>query len=104
MIFLDTSAIYARADIADPNHHIAIRRLQGILDRGEDLLTHNYVLVESIGLLQARLGLAAATKLARDAAAFIVDWVDEELHLPASASSSDPRGATSAWWITSAFS
>jgi predicted nucleic acid-binding protein len=80
VIFLDTSAIYAWADTADPNHHAAVRRLQGILEREEDLLTHNYVLVESTALLHARLGLAAAIKLARDAAVFIVDWVDDELH------------------------
>jgi predicted nucleic acid-binding protein len=80
VIFLDTSAIYAWADAADPNHQTAVRRLQGILNRREDLLTHNYVLVESVALLQTRLGLAAATKLARDARGFIIEWVDEELH------------------------
>ena len=80
MIFLDTSAIYAWADTADPNHHTAVRRLQAILDGGEELLTHNYVLVESLALLQARLGLAAAVKLARDSAAFVIDWVDADLH------------------------
>jgi predicted nucleic acid-binding protein len=80
VIFLDTSAIYAWADAADPNHHIAVERLQAILNSGEELLTHNYVLVESIALLQARLGLAAATKLAKDSTAFVIEWVDDDLH------------------------
>jgi predicted nucleic acid-binding protein len=80
VIFLDTSAIYAWADGADPHHRTAIRRLQAILDAGDDLLTHNYVLVESIALLQARLGLAAATRLAQDTAAFVVEWIDDDLH------------------------
>lgn len=80
MIFLDTSAIYAWADAADPNHAIAVRYLQAILDEREELLTHNYVLVESVALLQARLGLAAAIKLTQDASAFVVEWVDDELH------------------------
>ena len=80
MIFVDTSAIYAWADKADPNHRTAIQRLQAILDNGEDLLTHNYVLVESIALIQARLGVAAAVKLAQDAKAFVVEWVDDDLH------------------------
>lgn len=83
MIFLDTSAIYAWADVADRNHRIAIRRLQVILDGGEDLLTHNYVLVESTALLQARLGVPAAIKLATDSAAFLIEWVDDELHAAA---------------------
>ena len=80
MIFLDTSAIYAWADIADANHQAAVRRLQAILDSREELFTHNYVLVESMSLLQARLGLAAATKLGKDAQSFDVEWVDEDLH------------------------
>jgi predicted nucleic acid-binding protein len=80
MIFLDTSAIYAWADAADPNHPIAVRRLRLILEAGEGLLTHNYVLVESMALLQARLGLAADIKLAKDATTFVIEWVDEDLH------------------------
>jgi predicted nucleic acid-binding protein len=78
--FLDTSAIYAWADSADPNHRTAVRRLNAILARGEELLTHNYVLVESLALLQARLGVTAAVKLAKDSAAFVIEWVDDDLH------------------------
>ena len=80
MIFVDTSAVYAWADSADANHSIALRRLNAILEAGEELLTHNYVLVESMALLQARLGIAAAMKLARDARNFVLEWVDEDLH------------------------
>lgn len=80
MTFLDTSAIYALADAADVNHRGAVRRLQAILDSGDTLLTHNYVLLESIALLQARLGVATATKLAKESGAFIVEWVDDDLH------------------------
>jgi predicted nucleic acid-binding protein len=80
MIFLDTSAIYAWADAADRNHRTAVRRLGAILESGEELLTHNYVLVESMALLQARLGLTAATKLAHDSMGFVIEWVDDELH------------------------
>ncbi len=80
MIFLDTSAIYAWADGRDLNHETAIEQLQEILNRGEQLLTHNYVLLESISLLQARLGVSAAAKLARDSTAFDIEWVDEALH------------------------
>ena len=80
MIFLDTSAIYAWADVDDANHRTAVRRLDALMDRAEELLTHNYVLVESMALLQSRLGQAAATRLAKDAAAFEVEWVDDELH------------------------
>src|SRR5262245_19430565 len=80
MIFLDTSAIYAWADRNDSNHQTAIRWLQGILDLGEELLTHNYIMVESISLLQARLGVSASAKLMKDSALFVIDWVDRDLH------------------------
>ena len=80
MIFVDTSAIYAWADAADPNHRAAVRRLGAALETGEVLLTHNYVLLESLALLHARLGVSAAVKLANDSAAFVVEWVDEDLH------------------------
>jgi uncharacterized protein len=78
--FVDTSAIYAWADTADPNHRTAVSRLQTLLESREDLLTHNYVLVEALALLQTRLGLAAAIKLARDSEAFVIEWVDDDLH------------------------
>jgi predicted nucleic acid-binding protein len=80
VIFLDTSAIYALADRGDPNHRTALRRFEAILEAGAPLLTHNYVLLESIALVQHRLGAAAALKLAHEATAFVVEWVDEPTH------------------------
>jgi uncharacterized protein len=81
MIFVDTSAIYAWTDRGDPNHETAIQRLQAILNTGEELLTHNYVLLEALSLIHARLGLSTALKLAKDSAAFVVEWVDKDLHI-----------------------
>src|SRR5512136_2053162 len=80
MIFLDTSAIYALADRADPNHKRVRECLRGVLEAGQALLTHNYVLVEAMALLQRRLGVAAAVRFARDAEGFEVVWVDESTH------------------------
>ena len=80
MIFVDTSAIYALADSADPKHVEARRLLSGLVETSEILLTHNYVLVESIALIQSRLGASAALKMATSADAFDVEWVDRSLH------------------------
>jgi len=80
MIFLDTSAIYALADRRDPHHDLAKERFQALLDVGEEVLTHNYVLVEAMALVQSRLGLEAAVRLAEDCRAFRVEWVDEATH------------------------
>ena len=86
MIFLDTSAIYALADRADQNHRRATHLLQATLLSGERLFTHNYVLVESMALLQHRLGLESALKLADDAQAFELAWITREIHDQAVAS------------------
>jgi predicted nucleic acid-binding protein len=80
VIFLDTSAIYALADRRDPHHNLAKERFQAVLDAREEILTHNYVLVEAMALVQSRLGLEAASRLAEDCRAFHVEWVDEATH------------------------
>jgi predicted nucleic acid-binding protein len=80
VIFLDTSAIYALADKADPNHASAYGKFALALESKEILLVHSYVLVESAALLQARLGLHSALLFLRDATAFDVEWVDLALH------------------------
>lgn len=47
---------------------------------GEPLVTHNYVLLECLTLIQARLGLDPALKFAKDSVAFEIEWVDAHLH------------------------
>lgn len=86
MIFLDTSAIYALADREDANHARSVEILGRISAAGERLVTHNYVLVESIALLQARLGARAAVELTRSTKQFTVHWVDAPLHAAAASS------------------
>lgn len=80
MIFLDTSAIYALADKSDPNHAAAYKKFDLASKSGETFLLHNYVLVESAALFQARLGLASALLFLEEAKSFEVEWVDMELH------------------------
>ena len=80
MIFLDTSAIYALADRADTNHMVAHNKFEEVLKSGETFLLHNYILLESAALLQARLGLPSALLFLKDAKSFEVEWVDLDLH------------------------
>ena len=47
------------------------------------MLTHSYVLVESMALLQHRLGRPAALAFAGEVGAFDVEWVGERLHTEA---------------------
>jgi len=80
VIFLDTSAIYALADKADPNHITAYSRFEDVLKSGEIFILTNYILLESAALLQARLGLHSAILFLKDAKSFEVEWVDLDLH------------------------
>ncbi len=80
MIFLDTSAIYALADKADTNHLTAYGKFESVLKSGETFLVHNYILLESVALLQARLGLPSTILFLKDAKSFEVEWVDLDLH------------------------
>lgn len=80
MIFLDTSLVYALADRRDEFHGVARTRFDLALRSRRPLVTHNYVLVESMALLQRRLGLQTALDFSRDAAAFEIEWVGAPLH------------------------
>ena len=58
-VFIDTSAFYALLDRDDDNHPEARRAWTDILKSAKLLATSNYVLVESVALLQHRLGMDA---------------------------------------------
>ncbi len=80
MIFVDTSALYALADLRDPNHHKASGLLRQSLEASKTLLLHNYVLVEAAAVVQSRIGLASSLRLLREAENFHVHWITEEDH------------------------
>ncbi|MGH8924283.1 MAG: type II toxin-antitoxin system VapC family toxin [Acidimicrobiia bacterium] len=81
-VFVDTSALYATLDAADPVHPLAARAFFSL--RGEELMTHNYVVVESAALVQRRLGSAALRDLADGLLGPVqIVFVDNELHASA---------------------
>lgn len=80
MIFLDTSAIFALSDRTDLNHAVAIAAFRRLLDEGEEILTHSYVLVESTALLQRRLGIESALGFLDDSKGFEVHWMNSQDH------------------------
>jgi predicted nucleic acid-binding protein len=80
-VFVDTSAFYAVFDADDEEHPRARGAWEGLVS-GEDLLfTSNYVLVETLALLQSRLGVEAVRAF-EDAVAPLVRvlWVDRGVH------------------------
>lgn len=95
VVFVDTSAIYALANAGDPNHGRSVEALRSALQVGEELLTHNYVVVESATLLHRRLGWIAVSRFVREANAFRIRWVDDILHRTAAERFSKRRGQVS---------
>ncbi|MHB8512079.1 MAG: type II toxin-antitoxin system VapC family toxin [Actinomycetota bacterium] len=83
-VFVDTSALYAYLDRDDNNNARSIRSMKAMLGH-EDLVTHNYVIVESTALAHRRLGSAAARALTEEIVPLLeIDWIDETVHRAAS--------------------
>jgi uncharacterized protein len=84
--FVDTSALYAVLDAADPNHEPASARWRALIERDVSLVTTNYVVVEVVALMQSRHGFEAARRFVEDVLPVLdVVWVDATLHATASA-------------------
>jgi len=80
-VFLDTSALFAVLDADDPYHARARELWEGLINRDEDLVCTNYVLVENCALVQRRLGMEAVRTLEEDILPLIrVHWVGESGH------------------------
>ena len=80
-VFVDTSALYAVLDQDDESHRSASGAWRKLLEEPTDLLTSNYVLVETSALVQHRLGVAALRTFHEDVAPLLsVQWIDETLH------------------------
>ena len=84
MIFIDTSALYALMDADDRNHDAARDAWAQWLDQPIQFLTSNYVLLESLALIQHRLGIQAARQFDEELTPVLtVHWVDAEFHATA---------------------
>jgi predicted nucleic acid-binding protein len=68
MIFVDTSAFYALLDGDDAEHSRGLKLWKGEPPGEGGLVTTNYVVLESMALLQSRLGMPAV-RVFRDAQA-----------------------------------
>ena len=66
---------------ADRYHKEAIAIWRTLLEQDESLVTNNYILVETIALLQHRFGFDATRKLQENVIPLIsIHWVDKTLH------------------------
>ena len=80
-IFVDTSAFYALLDRSDRHHGQASALWPKLLDDHITMITSNYVVSETVGVLQNRIGFQAAKLWYRDILGVLdVWWVDPEAH------------------------
>lgn len=81
MIFVDTSALLALISVGDQHHLHAEQCLRSLREEGKTLFTNNYVIVESISLMQKRFGLGEVRDFQGKILPLIqIEWVDEERH------------------------
>ncbi len=83
MIFLDTSGVIALADNTDDFHDRAVQMFESAQKSGEDIVLHNYIVVESAALLQRKLGSDSSIRFLKEASQFNIHWVDSRLHAQA---------------------
>jgi len=81
LVFVDTSAFYALMDRSDSNHEHAAKLWRHLLEKDVYLTTSNYVIVETLTLLQSRLGFEAANLFYQDVLSLAeVLWIEDSLH------------------------
>jgi predicted nucleic acid-binding protein len=80
-IFIDTSGFIAVLDKDNASHTEAVETWMDILTSEEDLVTSNYVLVETCALVQNRLGMTAIKVFQEDIVPVLrLEWIDEIVH------------------------
>ena len=80
-VYVDTSAFLAVLNADDRFHARARRRWHQLIEAGRSLICNNYVLVETIAVIQKRLGMDAVIAFQNDVRPILtILWVDEDLH------------------------
>ena len=80
-VFVDTSAFYAVLDGDCADHKAAAEHWAKLIRGKTALISSNYVLVETIALVQHRLGMQAVHAFHENALPMVhIEWVDEWCH------------------------
>jgi predicted nucleic acid-binding protein len=80
-VFVDTSALYALLVRTEAGHAEVSAAFGELLADGRPLVTTNYVLLESVALLQYRLGLEPVRDLEASLVPLMTQrWIGESLH------------------------
>lgn len=80
-VFVDTSAFLAVLDRSDTRHAAAKASWEEMINRGDVLVCHNYILVETSAVVSRRLGMDAARAFEQDVVPVLrLMWVTREIH------------------------
>lgn len=80
-VFVDTSAFYALLVRTDVSHEPVRAAFAALVDASRSLWTTSFVIVETMALLQHRIGLQAARDFDEEVLPVVrVHWVDEDLY------------------------
>ncbi len=80
-VFVDTSAFLAMLVETDLNHSTATRIWSDIVQKNYNLFSTNYVILETIALIQRRLGMDILRAFCDDVLPFLTTiWVDDAIH------------------------
>ncbi len=80
-VFVDTSGLYALLVRTEERHDDVVSALRKVLEEGRVLHTTSYVIVETVALLQHRLGLAPVRDFVEHLLPLLsIEWVTEALH------------------------
>ena len=80
-VFIDTSAFYALLVKTDESHEPVRVAFEALIRGGGPLWTTSFVIVETMALLQHRIGLQAARDFDEDLLPIVrTQWVDDHLY------------------------
>jgi len=80
-VFVDTSAFYALASLSDEFHEEAKEKYRCILDKGVTLFTSSGVLIETMALIQRRLGFDILIDFINAIGGIIkIVWITEDIY------------------------
>jgi predicted nucleic acid-binding protein len=80
-IFVDTSAFLAVMNTADDFHIQAKEQWRVLLENTDLLITNNYILLETIAILQKRHGINSIQNLQTNLLPLVsIEWLDEAQH------------------------
>lgn len=79
-VYVDTSAWFALASRTDQDHEAARALYSDLVEGDVELVTCSYVIAETMGLIQHRLGWVSLELFAEAARTVEVVWIDDVRH------------------------